>query len=69
MNERMSDIDTIAHGLALVFVNEPYKIALWLLTENPLFGGTSPSQLIALRGDKGIEKVAKFVNDALDQNE
>lgn len=55
------DIDVIADGLAIAFRSEPRKIALWLLTENPFFGGCSPAELIAARGESGMKKVAKFV--------
>lgn len=51
----------IARGLADFFKKEPHKIALWLLCKNPMFGGISPAELIALRGAEGSKKVAQFI--------
>lgn len=47
------------------FFNDIEKCALWFRTENPMFGNVSPEFLI-LCGR--AEKVAKFVNAALDEN-
>lgn len=55
---------TIARGLAEFFKDEPHKIALWLLCRNPMFGGCSPAELIAIRGERGLQKVAQFVLSA-----
>jgi hypothetical protein len=58
----------IAHGLTDFFKDEPHKIALWLLTPNPHFGNVSPSELIAVRGEVGLKKVAKFVKNSIEEN-
>lgn len=61
-------LESLADGLAAFFKDEPQKIALWLLTPNPHFGGVSPSELIAIRGEAGLAKVAKFVQNAREEN-
>ena len=58
----------IANGLAEFFKDEPHKIALWLLVENPYFGECSPAQLIAVRGEAGLKKVANFILLAKEEN-
>jgi len=60
-NQKENPKIIIAHGLAEFFKDEPYKIALWLLCDNPFFGNVSPAQLIAIRGDAGLKKVANFI--------
>jgi hypothetical protein len=67
--ERTVHKTIIATYLAHFFKEEPYKIALWLLDENPMFGGTSPAQLIAIRGDAGLKKVSQFISVAKDESE
>ena len=57
----------IAKGLAEFFKDEPEKITLWLLSPNPMFGNYSAAQLICLK-ENGIDKVAKFVQQSLEQN-
>jgi hypothetical protein len=66
--ENKNNLNEIAYGLALFFKDEPWKIAIWLLTKNPNFGGYSPAELIALREEKGLEKVAKFILTAKEEN-
>lgn len=53
----------IATGLAEFFRAEPHKIALWLLTPNPHFGGMAPGDVIAILDLRGLEKVANFVRE------
>jgi hypothetical protein len=60
----MKQAEIIAHGLADCFKDAPHKIALWLLTKNPHFGELSPAELIAMRGEVGLRKVANFVLEA-----
>ena len=60
--------ELIAYGLADCFKDEPHKIVYWLLTPNPHFGGVSPTDLITIRGDDGLRKVANFVENAQDGN-
>ena len=60
------DLEVIAFGLANFFKDEPEKITYWLLAENPNFGGLSPAQLIVMRDDAGLKKVANFVVNARD---
>lgn len=57
----MTPEKTIAEYLAKFFKEEPEKIALWLMTKNPMFGNVSPCELIALGR---IKKVAEFVKYA-----
>lgn len=47
------------------FFNDKKKVALWFQTKNLNFGGCSPEELM-LKGR--AHKVAKFVNNALDEN-
>lgn len=61
MDQRDNPKLIIAHGLADFFKAEPHKIALWLLCNNPHFGGVSPANLISIRGEAGLEKVARFI--------
>ena len=58
----------IAEGLAEFFKNDPKKIALWLLSDNPHFGNLPPAYLIGIRGEPGLEKVAKFILAAMELN-
>lgn len=58
----------IAHGLADFFKDEPHKIALWLLIKNPHFGNCSPCELIAIREEAGLKKVANFILVAKAEN-
>ena len=58
----------ISRGLADFFKDEPHKIALWLLTPNSHFGGVSPAEIIAIRGEAGLAKVAKFINNTRGEN-
>lgn len=51
----------IAHGLASFFKDEPHKIALWFLVKNTHFGNWSPAELIGIRGEAGIKKIASFI--------
>lgn len=62
------DVDVIADGLAEFFKDDPRKISVWLLTSNPHFGGCTPAELIGIRGDKGMYKVARFVDGSMDEN-
>ena len=68
MTPTTSPLKTISEGLADFFKDDPAKITYWLLTENPHFGGVSPAELIAIRGEKGLQKVAAFVKGALEEN-
>lgn len=63
----MTDLEFIARELAEFFKDEPHKAVLWMMVDNPNFGGISPANLILLRGDKGIEKVKKFIEVAKDE--
>lgn len=62
------DAVEIAGYLAEFFKKDPEKIALWMLLDNPMFGGISPAALITLgRGKKVLEYVraCKKENDML----
>lgn len=47
------------------FKEEPEKVAIWLDTPNPMFGGTTPSNLI-LKGR--ADKVLKFIKTAKEES-
>jgi hypothetical protein len=64
----MNDKEYIAKELAEFFKDEPFKAVLWLITDNPMFGGLSPASLIVIRGDVGIAKVRKFVEASKELN-
>jgi hypothetical protein len=64
----MNDKEYIARELAEFFKDEPFKAVLWLMVDNPMFGGISPTMLIALRGDIGLKKVRMFIEQAKEEN-
>lgn len=64
----MNDKEYIARELAEFFKDEPFKAVLWLITDNPNFGGTSPATLMVLRGDVGVAKVRTFVEASKELN-
>ncbi len=56
-----NDMKFIADYLIEFFKDDPKKAIYWLLTPNPIFGGLSPSFMIAM--DKHA-KVIKFMEEA-----
>jgi hypothetical protein len=64
----MTDQEFIARELIEFFKDEPHKAVLWMITDNPMFGGISPASLIALRGDIGLNKVKRFVEASKEMN-
>lgn len=56
----MSDtesIKTVAKVLGEFFKDEPEKIVLWLFTDNPHFGSTTPAWLMTMKPEKAAKLI------------
>lgn len=63
MNATISKIHALVSGF---FSGNADKVALWFATSNPLLGGLSPDDMLALRRER---KLLKFVQQAIEENE